>query len=149
VKGILGIREDEEFLHFFTGNSEEFLENEMHKVGEVDCSFTGVLHPHHIPGKISEMFPDGGDLEFYLFGHTSNSENLTYIPIHESVLMGYEKASKSAFGSVYYFSKCGEIKGVPVFTYSSDMVIGSKQIKWVNSHNIVEIPNSLAEQNPS
>lgn len=141
--GKFGVKYDDEVLELFTEKSQVFDADTMKKIGQIDCSVTGIFYPHHLPNKLIEMYPNGGDLAFYLLGNSSKQEMLTYVPLHKMMLMGYEVSSnQDSFGYVYYFAKCGEIKGIPVYSYTSDMVIDSKEMKWVSANEMVTVSHS-------
>lgn len=72
----------------------------------------------------------------YILGQFSEMNNLHYVDMQNGVLMGYNPAKTQSENqlkaSVYYLKQIGSLYEQPVFTYMSDMVISSDNIKWVS-----------------
>lgn len=134
-KKVFGIVDDEVFHAFYTDEAEEFDTDTMTKVGEIDTNMSHAFHPYHIPQTIIPWYPNDGDLEFYFLGWTSETKRLNYVRMREKVLMGYYADEESETSSIYFFVKCGDINGVPVFTYNSDMVVRDEKTEWVADAN--------------
>lgn len=70
--------------------------------------------------------------EFYMLGEVSLMNQLNYVQLSDTVLMGYvSDTDVTSLPSVYYFYRCGEINEQPIFSYHSDMVIKEEDISWI------------------
>lgn len=126
-KGATGFVDEGVLIDIFTG--EITVTDEYKEVGYVDPP----SDLNTLPGQLYHQFTLKYPLSaFYLVGNVSVREQLDYVPLNESVMMGFSNDLAMNSGNVYFFKKCGELKGKSLFTYTSDMVVQEDAIKWVH-----------------
>lgn len=136
----MGELDDDILVDLFTG---EVMDAGAYKeVGFIDTPerltrIYGNLYLHRMMGTPT--------LEFYMLGNVSARKKLRYVQMNHTVLMGFSDHYATPNGNVYFFKKCGEVEGVPVFTYLNDMVIKEDEIMWVHAgeNSPTKVPNNV------
>ena len=125
--GITGQVEQDMLIDIFTGEVTDT--DEYEEVGYIDKP--GNLNS--LPGQLFQHFTLTHPLtSFYLVGDVSARERLNYVRLNESVMMGFSNLLPKKNGDVYFFKKCGEMNGMSMFSYMSDMVVKDDSIEWVH-----------------
>lgn len=141
--GFIGEWDEGLLVNLFTGETKNAERDEITEVGFIEPpmhfnSLSGQLFKHQMMG--TTVTP------FYLLGNVSARQKLRYVRMNNTVLMGFADHYATGNGNIYFFSHCGEIDGVPVFTYASDMVVKEDEIIWVQPFEHTHVPNQARQK---
>lgn len=138
--GFIGEWDEGILTNLFTGEAKDTERENITEVGFIDPptyfnSLSGQLFKHQMMGTTVKPF--------YLLGNVSARQKLRYVRMNNTVLMGFADHHAGGNGNIYFFSHCGEVEGVPVFTYASDMVVKEEEIIWVHEMEHTHVPNQV------
>lgn len=138
--GFIGEWDEGILTDLFTGEVRDAEREDITEVGFIDPP----LHFNSLNGHLFKQQMMGTTVTpFYLLGNVSARQKLRYVRLNFTVLMGFADNHATGNGNVYFFSKCGEIDGVPVYAYRSDMVVKEEEIVWVHEGEYTHVPNQI------
>lgn len=141
--GFIGEWDEGILTDLLTGEVKDVEDEAVTSVGFIDPP----LHFNSLNGHLFKQQMMGTTVTpFYLLGNISARQKLRYVRMNHTVMMGFSDSYATGNGNIYFFSHCGDIDGVPVFAYASDMVVKEEEIVWVQPLEHTHVPNRIGQK---